>query len=101
MKYIYVNKIKNQFMKSMIAFSVMTILLLVIVFGHNASAQITYAQTSSGAATLPDFNFAAAGDWGCKGETTETVNNIVDKTPELVLGLGDFSYGDDASAGLK
>jgi hypothetical protein len=90
-------------MKSVIAFSVMAILFLlsVTVLGHNASSQIAYAQTSSGAATLPDFNFAAAGDWGCKGETTETVNNILDKNPELVLGLGDFSYGDDAGCWLE
>jgi hypothetical protein len=41
-----------------------------------------------------DFNFAAVGDWGCKDDTTDTVNNILDKTPELVLGLGDYSYED-------
>jgi len=45
-------------MKSVIAFSVMTILLLVIVLSHNASTQIAYAQTNSTAAdTLPEFNF--------------------------------------------
>jgi predicted phosphodiesterase len=43
-----------------------------------------------------DFNFAAVGDWGCKDDTTDTVNNILDKTPELVLGLGDYSYEDSA-----
>jgi hypothetical protein len=32
--------------------------------------------------TLPGFNFAAAGDWGCTSHTTDTVNNIVDKNPE-------------------
>ena len=42
-----------------------------------------------------DFNFAAAGDWGCTDDTTDTVNNIVDKNPELVLGLGDYSYDED------
>jgi hypothetical protein len=40
-----------------------------------------------------DFHFAAVGDWGCKKDTVEMVSNIVDKNPELVLGLGDFSYG--------
>jgi predicted phosphodiesterase len=38
------------------------------------------------------FNFAAAGDWGCTDDTRNTVDNIVDKKPELVLALGDFSY---------
>jgi predicted phosphodiesterase len=39
-----------------------------------------------------EFNFAAVGDWGCTDDTTDTVDNIVDKNPELVLGLGDYSY---------
>src|SRR5215216_5799597 len=39
-----------------------------------------------------EFNFAAAGDWGCTEDTTNTVNNTLDKKPELVLGLGDYSY---------
>lgn len=42
-----------------------------------------------------DFNFAAAGDWGCTDDTTDTVNNIIGKNPELVLGLGDYSYDED------
>src|SRR5215210_4810969 len=41
---------------------------------------------------LADFNFAAVGDWGCTSHTIDTVNNIQDKKPELVLGLGDYSY---------
>ncbi len=87
----------------------MSILLLsvVTVVGHSSttvsSSQSIYAQTSSTAAVplSSDFNFAAAGDWGCKGETTETIDKIVDKTPELVLGLGDFSYGDDVGCWLE
>jgi Calcineurin-like phosphoesterase len=42
-----------------------------------------------------EFNFAAAGDWGCTSDTTDTVNNILGKNPELVLGLGDYSYDED------
>ncbi len=49
-----------------------------------------------------DFNFAAAGDWGCTDDTTDTINNILGKSPELVLGLGDYSYDDeDADCWLK
>jgi hypothetical protein len=51
--------------------------------------------------TLPDFNFAAAGDWGCNSRAVDTVNNIVNKNPELVLGLGDFSYEDTADCWLE
>jgi hypothetical protein len=39
-----------------------------------------------------NFNFATAGDWDCTDDTTETVNNIEDKNPELVIGLGDNTY---------
>jgi hypothetical protein len=52
-----------------------------------------YAASSS---LIPDFNFAAAGDWGCTDHTEETVNNILDKSPELVLALGDYAYGGDS-----
>jgi predicted phosphodiesterase len=50
-----------------------------------------YTSFSSPAA-LPDFNFAAVGDFGCNANTNNTINNIIDKKPELVLALGDFSY---------
>ena len=91
------NKIKCQFMKGIIAFSVMTILLLsVTVLGHNTLSQIAYAQTSSGAATLPGFNFAAAGDLGCTPQTINTINNMLDKNAELIVGLGDYPYQDTA-----
>jgi Calcineurin-like phosphoesterase len=46
---------------------------------------------------LADFNFAAAGDWDCKTKTNQTVDNIVDKNPELVLGLGDYAYRNNAT----
>jgi hypothetical protein len=41
---------------------------------------------------LEDFNFAAVGDFDCTSNTDDTVDNIVDKNPELVLVLGDYSY---------
>ena len=56
-----------------------------------ADGYITRITTTEGAAPS-DFNFAAAGDWGCTPNTTNTVNNIVGKNPQLVLGLGDYSY---------
>ena len=39
-----------------------------------------------------DFNFVAAGDWGCDKKAHETVANMQNKSPELVLALGDLSY---------
>jgi calcineurin-like phosphoesterase family protein len=51
--------------------------------------------------SLSDFNFAAAGDWECNSRTEDTVDNIVSKNPELVLGLGDYSYDDTADCWLE
>jgi len=39
-----------------------------------------------------EFNFVAAGDWGCDKKAHETVSNMQNKSPELVLALGDLSY---------
>ena len=49
---------------------------------------------------LADFNFAAAGDWGCTADTIDTVKNIVEQDPELVLALGDLSYNSTAKCWL-
>ena len=39
-----------------------------------------------------NFNFVAAGDFGCTDETIRTVQGMVKKNPELVLALGDLSF---------
>ena len=44
------------------------------------------------ASAIDDYNFAAAGDWGCTSNTDNTVSNINGKNPERVFGLGDYSY---------
>jgi predicted phosphodiesterase len=49
---------------------------------------------------LPHFNFAAAGDWGCSSDTENTLNSIQSRGPELVLGLGDYSYDTSADCWL-
>jgi hypothetical protein len=51
--------------------------------------------------SLKDIRFAAAGDWGCKPATQRTVNYINNKDPNLVLGLGDFSYQNDTGCWFK
>jgi predicted MPP superfamily phosphohydrolase len=48
-----------------------------------------------------DFNFAAAGDWGCTENTSSTVKNIQNKDPELVLAPGDLSYEETAKCWLN
>src|ERR671921_226059 len=69
-----------------------TIIMLSIIV--NAISIDDRSYYASATATLPGFNFAAVGDWGCTDDTIDTVNNIIDKNPELVLGLGDYSYED-------
>jgi len=39
-----------------------------------------------------DFNFVAAGDWGCGHEALNTFSMMKSMKPELYLGLGDYSY---------
>ncbi|HEY9406152.1 MAG TPA: hypothetical protein VIP53_01750, partial [Nitrososphaera sp.] len=63
--------------------------------GNNNNSSATSA-AANGSAALADFNIAAVGDWGCTSNTTNTVNNIVSRDPELVLGLGDYSYQNSA-----
>jgi hypothetical protein len=84
------------FMKRVIALSAITISLLLTTSLAQISTQMVDAQT------LPaDFNFAAVGDWGCSVNTNNTVSNILLKSPELVLGLGDFSYKPTADCWFK
>jgi hypothetical protein len=51
--------------------------------------------------TTNDFNFVAVGDWDCTSETKDTVDNILEHDPELVLALGDLSYNGKAKCWLK
>jgi len=39
-----------------------------------------------------DINFIAAGDWNCNKETKKTIKKMTKLEPELVVGLGDYTY---------
>jgi len=39
-----------------------------------------------------DFTFAAVGDWSCNKEAIKTASNILTTNPDIILGLGDYSY---------
>lgn len=39
-----------------------------------------------------DFTFAAVGDWSCNKEAIKTASNILATNPDIILGLGDYSY---------
>jgi calcineurin-like phosphoesterase family protein/iron/zinc purple acid phosphatase-like protein C len=56
---------------------------------------------ATSAESVPHFNFAAVGDWHCNDNTADTLNNIIAKDPELVIGLGDYSYDTTADCWLQ
>jgi hypothetical protein len=56
-----------------------------------------YASSPS-TATISNFNFAAVGDTNCNSTTVNIVEDIQAKSPEIVLGLGDYIYNDDEAA---
>jgi Calcineurin-like phosphoesterase len=69
---------------------------------------LSIASISNAHAATSDFNFAAVGDWGCNSNADATVKGIANtKTtnklgaPELVLGLGDYSYQPTANCWLS
>ena len=41
---------------------------------------------------VEDFNFVAVGDFSCNEDAKNTVKNILIADPDLLLGLGDYSY---------
>lgn len=60
-----------------------------------AASLISGTNASSGAPSAfgePYVNIAAAGDWGCTGNTQDTVKNVQNQNPDLLLALGDYSY---------
>ena len=59
--------------------------------GNNNNSSTTSA-AGNGTTAPADFNIAAVGDWGCTSDTMDTVDNIISKSPEVVLGLGDNAY---------
>ena len=51
---------------------IITIFAFVLI-NINNNFDIVYAQTTT---TIPNFNIAAVGDWGCNSNTDKTVNSI-------------------------
>ena len=69
-------------------------------YSSSAASSFTSDPTIAASIALADFNFAAAGDWGCTSDTVDTLKNIIDQDPEFVLALGDLSYDDSAKCWL-
>jgi len=71
-------------------FSTLTIIAIIIP----SDAVSMTSKNIATAAPLPNFSFAAAGDWACNSNSITTVKNIAKINPNLVLGLGDYYYSD-------
>ena len=56
-----------------------SLFLVMININNNNNIDSFYAQ----AATIPDFNFGSAGDWGCNSNTVDTVNSIQNQNLNL------------------
>jgi len=61
-------------------------LVMAVLEQSDLSKQTSAEQSGS------DFNFVAAGDWGCKNDAKNTFTMMKKMEPELYLTLGDYSY---------
>ena len=66
---------------------------------------LTYAEISDKTRDKPekihDFNFVAAGDFGCGDEPNRTIEGMTKMDPEIVIALGDLSYDKSADCWLN
>ena len=74
--------------------------LAYLVTTHSLEEDPNYVYGLNGS-SIGDFNFAAVGDWGCTSETRNMVNRMINEQPELILGLGDYSYRKNADCWLQ
>ena len=77
-------------------------MLIVVFLSLGLSTIGIFVARTFGAAQAnqSDFNFVAAGDFGCGKNANRTITNMIIKEPELVIGLGDLSYQKTADCWL-
>lgn len=66
--------------------------IVVLLFDISGFSKSTAQDSRHQSLEEYDFNFVASGDWGCGSKALETVRNMQNKSPEVVLALGDLSY---------
>src|SRR6266542_3165936 len=82
--------------------SIVFSLFLIFYFtSANAVSDRTGTVDSHRTSPKKDLRIAAAGDWGCKVATQRTASLINSKNPDVVIGLGDFSYENDTGCWFK
>lgn len=87
----------------MVACIYFCIILAFIMLGYNYN--LTYAESAGKTIdkpeTIQNFNFVAAGDFGCGDEPNRTIEGMIKKDPEIVIALGDLSYDKSVACWLN
>jgi hypothetical protein len=68
-----------------ISFSFITLIVISLLANNSI-----YGQNNNN--NYNNFNIAVAADWGCDDAAKQTVQNMQNKNPELVIANGDLSY---------
>ena len=76
-------------------FAVFVIVNCAIYFQIEAAFATSSLSPSIQSEQKTGFNFAAVGDMGCSPLTEKIINDINNKSPEVILALGDLSYQRD------
>ena len=76
-------------------FAVFVIVNCAIYFQIEAAFATSSLSRSIQSEQKTGFNFAAVGDMGCSPLTEKIINDINNKSPEVILALGDLSYQRD------
>jgi hypothetical protein len=90
----------SQKMTSKMPHKVFSLVFAAVILSFIAAVAIIQGHSAYAVVVFPDFNFGAAGDWGCTSHANSTVMNMVEKGIELNLGLGDYSYKPSAKCWL-
>lgn len=64
----------------------------VVVANQQQLGILKLAAAESAGPTGSEFNFVAAGDFGCREDAKNIINMMTKMNPELYLTLGDYSY---------
>ena len=82
-------------------FFTMNVILVMSCASVNAIGDPIKSTVSGPSSPYKELHFAAAGDWGCKAAAQRTADLIKSRNPDVVLGLGDFSYEKDTGCWFK
>ena len=88
-------KLYNPMNKVNSLFALFVILNCAIYFQIEAAFATSSLSPSIQSEQKTGFNFAAVGDMGCSPLTEKIINDINNKSPEVILALGDLSYQRD------